>query len=156
MREIERLRARSIETAGGCWEWQGYRTRHGYGRIKVAGRMTTVNRAAWAATNGPIPVGLWVLHSCDNPPCWNPAHLRLGTARDNTADMRARGRAVDNAGEANGVAKLTWATVTEIRRRFSAGETNRAALGRQFGVTDRNIAAIVSGKTWRSERAFGS
>lgn len=48
--------------------------------------------AAWEATHGPVPKGLWVLHHCDNPICCNPGHLFLGTAADNTQDSWRKGR----------------------------------------------------------------
>jgi len=34
--------------------------------------------------------GLWALHSCDNPGCVNPDHLRWGTELDNIKDAIAR------------------------------------------------------------------
>lgn len=34
----------------------------------------------------------WVLHRCDNRQCINPAHLYVGTAAQNTADMMNRSR----------------------------------------------------------------
>lgn len=36
--------------------------------------------------------GRFALHSCDNPPCVNPAHLRWGSHADNMTDAADRGR----------------------------------------------------------------
>jgi hypothetical protein len=83
-----------------CWEWQGPRNARGYGYGSVRSKTTFAHRIAWEIVNGPIPKGMVVRHSCDNPPCVNPAHLLLGLPRDNSADMVARGRAA--RGPANG------------------------------------------------------
>ncbi len=56
--------------------------------------MGRAHRASWQISFGPIPDGLQVLHTCDNPPCCNPAHLFLGTQLDNIYDMCAKGRHV--------------------------------------------------------------
>jgi hypothetical protein len=76
----------------GCWEWQGAHDGDGYGLIKIDGKLRRATRVAWETAYGPIPAGLSVLHSCDNPPCVRPDHLMLGTQRANIRDMLAKGR----------------------------------------------------------------
>ena len=56
-------------------------------------RMTTIARFLWEKLNGPIPEGMDLCHSCDNPECINPDHLWLGTRADNIDDMWRKGRA---------------------------------------------------------------
>lgn len=78
-----------------CWLWTGPVHLDGYGGLKVGGRRGSTYRAhrlVYELVHGPIPDGLYVLHSCDTRLCCNPAHLRVGTAAENTADMARRGR----------------------------------------------------------------
>jgi hypothetical protein len=89
-----------------CKEWTGSRTKDGYGQKWHQGKLKRVHRIAWEEHYGPIPDGMFVCHHCDNPPCHEIAHLFLGTPADNTADMRAKGRA--NGGHVgNGYDKKT-------------------------------------------------
>lgn len=76
----------------GCWVWQGRLTKTGYGVLWFAGRAFWVHRLAYELDKGPITDGLFVLHSCDNPGCFNPAHLFLGTPKENVEDMMAKSR----------------------------------------------------------------
>jgi hypothetical protein len=78
-----------------CWPWKG-RTTKKYGRIDFKGAAWPASRLAYIIANGRIVGGnkMYVCHSCDNPPCVNPAHLWLGTAKDNVRDMVAKGRHV--------------------------------------------------------------
>jgi len=71
-----------------CWEWQGTINNRGYGKLD----RLYAHRFAYQQANGPIPPGLEVMHSCDNPPCCNPSHLSVGTHTDNMKDMARKGR----------------------------------------------------------------
>jgi hypothetical protein len=78
-----------------CWEWTGSVNEHGYGKLAIKSKVgAKAHRLSWEINCGPIPDGACVLHKCDNPPCVNPSHLFLGTKKDNTHDMRAKGRMV--------------------------------------------------------------
>lgn len=79
-----------------CWPWLRFKNDKGYGITKVTINKRRYNsktqRLAWLLTFGDIPDGLHVLHTCDNPPCCNPAHLFLGTNGDNMRDKVEKGR----------------------------------------------------------------
>jgi hypothetical protein len=80
-----------------CWPWIGpiAKYRRGYGQFKRDGRRgksENAHRLAWEFTHGVPPDHLFVCHRCDNPPCCNPAHLFLGTPKENHDDMVSKGR----------------------------------------------------------------
>lgn len=101
----QRFSAR-IRVTPECWQWIGASGGGGYGHMRVSGKVVGAHRVSYELHRGPIPDGLHVLHSCDNPLCVNPAHLRLGTHQDNMADMYSRGRRTAARGLRNGAAKL--------------------------------------------------
>jgi hypothetical protein len=134
---------------GDCWPWTGATNEHGYGVLRPEGRRSgpglKAHRVA-AGLAGMDTEGRDVLHSCDNPPCCNAAHLRPGTPAENAADMVERNRVA--YGERAGMAKLTVAEVVEIRRRRLAGE-RRKDLAAAFGVSGATVTRIASGQGWR-------
>ena len=135
------------EPMSGCWLWIGAWNRQGYGQFKFRHHQTQTHRVAWFLTHDIFPTQSIVMHTCDVPSCVNPAHLRLGTCAENSADMVRKHRQARH--ERNSHAKLTWDQVEEIRQRYQAGTVTQAALSREYGVTDVMISCIVNGKNWR-------
>ena len=89
-----------IDPNSNCWVWARCCDTNGYGQIANSGKTMGAHRASWKIHKGAIPDGLFVCHRCDNPSCVNPAHLFLGTSKDNQQDkMRKRLLRLYKAGE---------------------------------------------------------
>lgn len=137
---------------GECWEWRGHVHPTGYGQIAVdsrRGNTTNTNRAAYMVTHGDIPSGMWVLHTCDNRLCCNPAHLWLGTPRENTQDMIAKGRR-RKAGEVARGSDVTLSKLTEelVRAMRSEPPMTFKALGEKYGVSAGTANKVILRQTW--------
>jgi hypothetical protein len=132
----------------GCWLWTAYRNQKGYGQIQVNGHPHRTHRVAWSLVNGPIPDGMAVLHSCDNPACVNVAHLHLGTVADNNRERCERGRSHKPIGETNSRAKLTEQQVLEIRARYALGDIHQQELADEYDVCRSLISHIVNRYRW--------
>jgi hypothetical protein len=129
-----------------CWIWIGGSDEKGYGRIGTVGRKTSLaTRVSWELHNGPITEGLWVLHRCDNPRCVNPEHLFLGNHQDNMDDQVRKGR--QTVGERNGMAKLTWCTVMEIRQ----SDERAVDIAKRLNISQAAISQIRSYQRWNKE-----
>ena len=86
------VRLKKYEIAGdGCWNWTGKRNQNGYGCLRVDGVYSRAHRVMYFMLNPDADRNLVVMHTCDNPRCVNPAHLRLGTQKDNIMDMHKQG-----------------------------------------------------------------
>lgn len=150
--DTERFWAKVPQKRGdGCWIWTGTLGSDGYGRFGgSAGGDVYAHRFSYLIHKGPIAKGLSVMHSCDRPACCNPAHLSLGTQKDNMADAAAKKRTTH--GERNRSAKLTEAQVREIPATYSRpsfGKSNAYELAENYGVSHTAILAVVSRHTWR-------
>ena len=150
---LRRFMAKAV-LGSGCWTWTGApsdNTPTGqYGRFRVHGIQVRAHRVSWMLHKGPIPVGLQVLHHCDNPRCVNPSHLFLGTNDDNVKDRVAKGRSgwQSRSGEAHHLCKLNDKAVRSIRKRFATGEQGKS-LALEFSVSRATISEIVTMRKWR-------
>lgn len=138
-----------VRKTDGCWIWTGTPSRTSHCQFCAPNGKVYVHRYAYELTYGPIPLGMFVLHRCDNPRCVNPLHLFLGTQRDNVQDCISKGRKpIIHAGAKglkNASAKLSEADVLNIR----AESGTVISLAAKYGVTPATISKIRLRRTWR-------
>ncbi len=166
-------------TVGGCTLWMGRKNEDGYGIVYVEGRPKLAHRICFSIKKHAIPDGLCVCHSCDNPPCVNPAHLWIGTRGDNNRDRTAKGRTARTTGDRNGSrthpetrlrgsaspfhalaekysigvannkAKLDDNKVREMRAIRAETMRSFSSIAREYGVTKAAARFAISGITWK-------
>lgn len=91
-RIMDIIRERSKVNENGCWIWQRFVNAGGYGLLCWEGKQDRAHRVAYKVSIGPVPPGMDVCHTCDNPTCCNPEHLWLGTRAQNAIDSVLKGR----------------------------------------------------------------
>jgi hypothetical protein len=123
-----------------CWEWIAARNCAGYGVFNIDG-FNLAHRYSFHTERGPI--GGIICHTCNNPPCVNPAHLYYGTHQDNMLDWLKISK---RRGERHPMAKLTPVDVSEIRA--MGGTMMQREIARKYGVSASCISSILRRKTW--------
>ena len=131
-----------------CLEWEYSRTPDGYGQLRKGMEMKKAHRIAYEEVVGEIPKGKVVRHTCHNPCCYNPNHLKLGTIQDNSDDMVKAGRQARGAD--NGRAVLTKEDVDTMREIRLKEGMSYPKLAELFGVSMSQTYRICKGDQWRS------
>lgn len=145
----EKLAARTIKQPSGCWDVQGHALHSGHVHLSEGSpakgdyKHVRAHVFAWEQANGrPVPSGMVVMHTCDNPRCVNPAHLSIGTQADNIHDSIRKGRY-----NCFGIQKLNADQVREIRVLIALGRLQKD-IAKQFGIARNTVSGIARRKTW--------
>lgn len=161
----------------GCWEWQKWKDKDGYGLIKIEKSYHRAHRVSWSLHNSEIPEGLVVMHLCDNPRCVNPNHLALGTVAANNFDRNRKGRSAKGdqngsrkypervskgirkaraekperfaRGERSARSRLKPEQVIEIRRAYAAKELNQVQLAEIYKISQASLSYLILRKSWK-------
>lgn len=152
MREFKTTRRKGIRTSAEdrlmnhvlktetCWLWLGYKDKQGYGKIlEVDKKCIGCHRVSYQKFKGPIPEGLDILHTCDNPSCVNPDHLKLGSHLENMWDMLSKNRFPFQ--------KLTISDIHTIRKLYKTGKYTQQQIGDKYKVLQCHISRIVNNNT---------
>ena len=136
-----------------CWLWTAGVNNKGYGYFGFNSTVVGAHRVAYELYIGPIPDKLYVLHSCDNPPCVNPKHLFLGTSGDNMGDMMRKGRQSKyhprkgKKKQSKGrFKKIGREDKLEIIRLYTERKITQETISNMYNVSQTTISYILHGR----------
>lgn len=118
-----------------CWLWTGYKHSMGYGQFRLNNKNISAHRLSWILNRGPIPKGMYVCHTCDNPSCIRPLHLFLGTPLDNKTDSVKKNRHY----KLGRPKILTNNQIKEIRQKYIPYKYSTHRLAKEYKVTAMTI-----------------
>lgn len=143
-----------IQKSDDCWIWTSGKDLDGYGLFQLESRRTVrAHRLMYQITEGPIPDGNVIMHSCDNPPCVNPGHLAAVHELVNIADRDTKGRTSQKS--RHYAAKVSQEQVDQLRQRVFAGE-KIYRIHSEYGISYSQAKSIAAGRTWKPTGLSGA
>lgn len=131
-----------VDKTADCWVWTGANIGNGYGAFRINGGNKVAHRVSFEWSNGPIPDGMEVDHTCFNRGCVNPVHLRLLTHAQN-----GQNRSSANTNSKSGVRGVYKPTGSDVWIARAAIGEEYFHIGRFQDMADAEAAAIA----WRRE-----
>lgn len=142
-----------------CWEWKAKRDKNGYGILflknpevegKPGWKALRAPRLMWVIENDrDIPKGLQVQHTCDNPQCTNPRHLKIGTHQDNALDREQRRPDYHIKGEAHFRSVLTNQMARQICKMFYIQNMKVCQIARVVNRDSHTVSQVITGRAWK-------
>ena len=132
-------------TESGCWIWEGYHAKTGYGMYRTRdGKNWLAHRFVFNIVNKFLPK--IVMHTCDNRCCVNPDHLKAGTQKKNLQDMVDRGR--------GGSTMFKQKIPDHIKKEIFEAKGKQVDIAKKYGVGATLVSRIKS-KTDKNRTRFG-
>lgn len=128
-----------------CWPWRGAKDAEGYGYFWDGAANRRAHRYSYALKARDATIDGSILHSCDNPPCVNPSHLRLGTHAENIRERNAKGRHNLPSGDRHWYKALDQEKADKIRSWVFRGQS-QASVARAFGVSAATVCRLINGQ----------
>jgi len=133
----------------GCWLWLGGLDGSGYGMLSDELEQKA-HRYSFHTFKHSIPANRVVMHSCDIKCCVNPAHLSVGTYRDNALDASSKGKLFNTSPwQAGTGSKMTAESVRDVRHRVIDLHESPVSVAKLYGINSSSISKIINGRTWR-------